>query len=126
MTLDNDKTIKLAAGAERVQLVSITIKDKQALYMAYMPFVKNGGLFVPTQKEYELGVEVFLLVKIIDEIEPVHIPGKVVWINPARLGNDRSKGIGVQFSGSNAPAIVSLIESKLGASLSLTRSTHTM
>jgi len=28
-------------------LLTLTIKDKSALYLAYMPFVKNGGLFIP-------------------------------------------------------------------------------
>jgi type IV pilus assembly protein PilZ len=30
-------------------LLTLTIKDKSALYLAYMPFVKNGGLFIPTK-----------------------------------------------------------------------------
>ena len=27
-------------------LLTLTIKDKSALYLAYMPFIKNGGLFI--------------------------------------------------------------------------------
>ena len=40
-------------------LLTLTIKDKSALYLAYMPFVKNGGLFIPTNSNYRLGDEVF-------------------------------------------------------------------
>ena len=40
-------------------ILSLSIKDKNALYMAYMPFVANGGLFIPTNREYEMGQEVF-------------------------------------------------------------------
>ncbi|MFN2350226.1 MAG: pilus assembly protein PilZ, partial [Thioalkalivibrio sp.] len=38
-------------------ILSLAIKDKNSLYAAYMPFVKNGGLFIPTQKPYKLGDE---------------------------------------------------------------------
>ena len=94
--------------------------------MSYMPFVKNGGLFVPTKKDYNLGDEMFLLVKIMDEIDPVHISGKVVWVSPPGALGNRPRGVGVQFMGDDARATVNLIEQKLGASISLTRSTHTM
>ena len=40
-------------------ILSLTIKDKAVLYSAYMPFLENGGLFVPTNKAYALGDEVF-------------------------------------------------------------------
>ena len=42
-------------------ILSLTIKDKGALYAAYMPFIKNGGIFVPTTREYKLGDEIFML-----------------------------------------------------------------
>lgn len=122
MTLDTVNGLE----KERNAVISIAIKDKQALYMSYMPFVANGGLFVPTQKEYNLGDEMFLLVKIMDEIEPVHISGKVVWISPPGALGNRPRGVGVQFIGEDARATVNLIETKLGASVSLTRATHTM
>ena len=45
-------------------LLTLTIKDKSALYLAYMPFVKNGGLFIPTNSAYRLGDEVLSLIHI--------------------------------------------------------------
>ena len=51
---------------KRDQVISIAIKDKQALYMSYMPFIDGGGLFVPSKKEHELGDELFFLAKIMD------------------------------------------------------------
>ena len=116
----------IPADKARNAVISIAIKDKQALYMSYMPFVKNGGLFVPSKKDYNLGDEMFLLVKIMDEIDPVHISGKVVWVSPTGALGNRPRGVGVQFMGDDARATVNLIEQKLGASISLTRSTHTM
>ena len=110
----------------RNPVISIAIKDKQALYMSYMPFIEGGGLFVPSGKDYNLGDEMFLLVHIMDEDEPVNISGRVVWITPKGALGNRPVGVGIQFSGDNAKEVSDLIESKLGASLSLTRGTHTM
>ncbi len=111
---------------DRSSVISIAIKDKQALYMSYMPFVKDGGLFVPTKKDYDLGDEMFLLVKIMDEEEPMQISGKVVWISPPGALGNRPRGVGVQFVGEGAQTAANLIEDKLGGSISLTRATHTM
>jgi len=36
------------SGINKPGLLTLTIKDKSALYLAYMPFVQNGGLFIPT------------------------------------------------------------------------------
>ncbi len=36
--------------AGRSGILSLTIKDKAVLYAAYMPFLLNGGLFVPTNQ----------------------------------------------------------------------------
>ncbi|MGB5257491.1 MAG: pilus assembly protein PilZ, partial [Woeseiaceae bacterium] len=45
-------------------LLTLTIKDKSALYLAYMPYVINGGLFIPTSSSYKLGDEVFMLLNL--------------------------------------------------------------
>lgn len=94
--------------------------------MSYMPYVQNGGLFVPSKKDHNLGDELFLLVQIMDEAEPVHISGQVIWISPPGAIGNRPRGVGVQFVGDDAKKVSNLIESKLGGSLSLTRPTHTM
>lgn len=126
MNSKQDSNLDESLDKERSSVISIAIKDKQALYMSYMPYVKGGGLFVPTKKDYDLGDEMFLLVKIIDEVEPIHISGKIVWVSPPGALGNRPRGVGVQFVGDDSKSIANLIESKLGASISLTRSTHTM
>ncbi len=50
-------------------ILSLAIKDKAVLYAAYMPYIHNGGLFIPTNKEYDLGDEVFMLLNLLDETE---------------------------------------------------------
>jgi type IV pilus assembly protein PilZ len=52
-------------------ILSLTIKDKAVLYSAYMPFLSNGGLFVPTNKAYDIGDEVFMLLTLMDEPEKI-------------------------------------------------------
>lgn len=48
-------------------ILAVNIQDAAQLYAQYMPFVVNGGLFVPTAKNYTVGDEVFMLVTLFDE-----------------------------------------------------------
>ena len=86
-------------------ILSLTIKDKAVLYAAYMPFVENGGLFIPTNKSYSIGDEVFMLLNLMDEPEKIPVAGSVIWITPKRAQSNRAAGIGVQFSGQDDTAI---------------------
>ena len=79
-------------------LLTLTIKDKSALYLAYMPFVKNGGLFIPTSSNYRLGDEVFMLLNLMVEDEKLPVAGRVIWMTPKGAQGKRTAGIGVQFS----------------------------
>lgn len=106
-------------------ILSLTIKDKAVLYSAYMPFLQYGGLFVPTNKTYDIGDEVFMLLTLMDEPEKIPIAGKVVWVTPRGAQGNRTAGIGVQFSEQDAHANAK-IENHLAGSLSSDRPTHTM
>lgn len=110
----------------RPSVLSLNINSKAALYAAYMPFLKRGGIFVPTAKPYALGDEVFMLLTLMDEPGKVPIAGTVVWITPAGAQGNKTQGIGVQFSddesGQQARA---KIESLLGGHLGSNRPTHT-
>lgn len=109
----------------RQGILSLTIKDKAVLYAAYMPFLEHGGLFVPTNKQYRIGDEVFMLLTLMDEPEKLPIAGKVVWITPMGAQGNRQAGIGVQFSEQDASANAK-IENHLGGALNSDRQTHTM
>ena len=106
-------------------ILSLTIKDKAVLYSAYMPYLEYGGLFVPTNKPYNLGDEVFMLLSLMDEPEKIPIAGKVVWVTPKGAQGNRTAGIGVQFSEQDANANAK-IENHLAGSLDSDRPTHTM
>jgi len=79
-------------------VMSLTIRDKQTLHACYMPFVRNGGLFIPTDRLFELGDEVFVLLRLMDEPQRYPITGKVIWINPPAASNGRPPGVGIQFN----------------------------
>lgn len=114
-----------ALGGARNGILSLTIKDKAVLYAAYMPFVQNGGLFIPTGKPYKLGDEVFMLLNLMDEPEKIPVAGKVVWITPKGAQGNRAAGIGVQFTDEDNTAVTK-IENYLAGSLESDRPTHTM
>ena len=117
---------KPAAGS-RQSIVSVVINDKAALYQSYMPFVKNGGLFIPTKKTYSLGNDVFVLLTLMDESEKIPFAGRVVWITPKGAQGNRPPGIGVQFhSDQNGIAVRNKIETYLGGALKSDSPTHTM
>jgi type IV pilus assembly protein PilZ len=107
-------------------ILSLTIKDKSALYAAYMPFIKNGGLFIPTPKPYRLGDEVFMLLTLMDEKEKLPVAGRIVWVTPKGAQGQRTTGIGVQFSELDKGQTRSKIESYLAGALKSERQTHTM
>ena len=118
---------KRAAPGPRQGILSLTIKDKGALYAAYMPFIKNGGLFIPTNKDYKLGDEVFMLLKLMDETEKLPVVGKVVWLTPKGAQGNRVAGIGVEFADDQDGGNVrKKIETYLGGALKSDRPTHTM
>ena len=113
------------ARSGRSGILSLTIKDKSVLYAAYMSFLKNGGLFIPTNKPYKLGDEVFLLLNLMDEVEKIPVAGKIVWITPKGAQGNRTAGIGVQFNEQDDTAR-SKIENYLAGSLNSDRPTHTI
>lgn len=107
-------------------ILTLTIRDKASLYSAYMPFIKNGGIFVPTNKTYQVGEEVFMLLSLMDEHEKLPVAGRVVWITPKGAQGNRLAGIGVQFSDQDGGAVRNKIETYLAGALKSDRPTYTM
>ncbi|MDN5869813.1 MAG: PilZ domain-containing protein [Nitrococcus sp.] len=116
---------KSHAGA-RQGILSVSITDKQTLYAAYMAYVKNGGLFIPTPKPYELGDEVFILLSLMDEAEKIPVVGRVIWITPRGAQDNRTAGIGLQFTDKDGGPARTKIETHLAGALDSERPTHTM
>jgi len=116
----------MTAPAARPGMLSLSIKDKASLYAAYMPYVSNGGLFIPTTKRYDLGDEVFMLLTLMEDNERLPVAGKIIWITPQGAQGNRSAGIGVQFSFQDKGATRNKIETHLAGAMKSDRITHTM
>ena len=124
MSTDKDNPGTQPAGGKH-GILSLSIKEVGVLYSAYMPFVENGGLFIPTRKQYELGDEVFVLLNLMDEPERIPLAGTVVWITPPNAQANRAQGIGIQFNDKDNPARAK-IEKYLAGMLNSGRVTHTL
>jgi len=118
--------MKLRQPLNKPGLLTLTIKDKSALYLAYMPYVRNGGLFIPTNSNYRLGDEVFMLLNLMGEEEKLPVAGKVIWVTPRGAQGKRSQGIGVQFSQQDGGVTQKKIEGLLAGTLNSDRATHTL
>ena len=116
-----------ASAAPRPSVLSLNINSKSALYAAYMPLLRNGGIFIPTTRNYAMGDEVFMLLSLMDDPAKLPIAGTVVWITPVGAQNNKAQGIGVHFksdeSGSEARR---RIEGLLGGVMQSGRPTHTI
>lgn len=108
------------------RILTFAIRDGTALFAAYMPFLLNGGLFIPTEKPFQIGDEVFVLLSLMEESERIPVPCQVVWITPARAQGNRLRGIGVQFGPSDKGATRRRIEGHLGGMLNSSARTHTL
>lgn len=116
-----------AVGGARQGILSLAIKDKSALYNAYMPYVKGGGIFVPTTKRYMLGDEVFILLTLMEDKDRLPVAGKVIWVTPPGAQGNRAAGIGVQFADTNEGETVrGKIETLLAGTMGADKPTHTM
>jgi Tfp pilus assembly protein PilZ len=79
--------------------MQLVFREKGALYAAYMPVLTDGGLFVPTTRDYKLGEDIYLLLSLPDDPQRYPVAGKVAWITPANASGGRTQGVGVRFPG---------------------------
>jgi len=79
---------------ENLHLEFVNDRD---LYQSYMPFLKNGGLFVRTTEHYELGADILLQVSLPDSLESSEIKGRICWLTPVGVQNGTPAGIGINF-----------------------------
>ncbi|HUW97479.1 MAG TPA: PilZ domain-containing protein [Acidiferrobacter sp.] len=121
-----EPTSNTLKSVARPGVLSLVIKDRNALYTAYMPFLKGGGLFIPSNKPYELGDEIFMLLTLMDSKEKIPVAGHVVWITPQGAPHGRAPGIGIQFSAKDSDTARNKIETLLIGQLQSDRPTHTM
>ena len=112
--------------SENVQLINCSFTSEEFLYLAYIPFVKGGGIFIRTNHIYPLGEHVELSLKLINEHEPYSVDGKIIWLTPKGAQGNKPPGIGVQFIGENSRYLCNKIETYLAGMLKSSQLTDTI
>ena len=111
--------------AKRARVLSVAINDLRTLRAAYMPFVKGTGLFVPTNTDYKMGDEIFVVLKLLAD-EQFALSGVVIWITPPAAQSSRTRGVGIHFKGDEAVRLKDRIVELLGDSTHALIATHTL
>ena len=116
-----------AAPATRPSVIQLVFREKGALYAAYMPMFSEGGIFVPTTRDYKLGEDIYLLLSLPEDPQRYPVAGKVGWITPANASGGRTQGVGVRFpSDEKSRALRARIEESLGTTISSVKPTQTI
>ncbi|MFM9880980.1 MAG: PilZ domain-containing protein [Burkholderiaceae bacterium] len=115
------------ASTPRPSIIQLAIKEKAALYAAYIPLFNDGGIFIPTVKDYKLGDDMFVLLTLPDDTQRYPVQGKVAWVTPARTSGNRTQGVGIRFPADEKSRLLkNKIEEILGAHLASGRPTQTI
>jgi type IV pilus assembly protein PilZ len=120
-------TIATSASASRPSVIQLVFREKGALFAAYIPLFTEGGLFVPSTREYKLGEDIYLLLSLPDDPQRFPVAGKVGWITPANASSGRTQGVGVRFpKDEKSRQLKTRIEEVLGTSLQSSKPTQTL
>ncbi|OWQ92321.1 pilus assembly protein PilZ [Roseateles aquatilis] len=115
------------AGGARPSVIQLVFKEKGALYAAYIPIFSEGGVFVPTTREYKLGEDIYLLMTLPEDPNRYPVAGKVAWLTPPNASGGRTQGVGVRFPGDEKTRLIKLkIEEVLGTAISSAKPTQTI
>jgi type IV pilus assembly protein PilZ len=111
----------------RPSVIQLVFREKGALYAAYIPLFVDGGLFVPTTRDYRIGDDIYLLLSLPDDPQRYPVAGKVGWITPANASGGRTQGVGVRFPNDEKTRLLKLrIEELLGTSIQSAKPTQTI
>jgi type IV pilus assembly protein PilZ len=115
------------ASAARPSVIQLVFREKGALYAAYIPLLTDGGLFVPTTRDYRLGEDIYLLLSLPDDPQRYPVAGKVAWLTPNNASGGRTQGVGVRFPADEKTRGLKLkIEEMLGTAISSSKPTQTL
>ena len=117
----------LSTSVLRPSVMQLTLKDRAALYGAYISAFTEGGIFSVTSREYDLGDELYVLLTLPDDPQRYAIAGIVAWITPANTQSGRAQGVGIRFpNDANSASVKRKIEALLGPMLMSERPTQTL
>jgi type IV pilus assembly protein PilZ len=115
------------AATPRPSVIQLVFREKGALYAAYIPAFTEGGLFVPTSRDYVLGDDIYLLLSLPEDTQRYPVAGKIAWLTPANASGGRTQGVGVRFPGDDKTRLLRVkIEQILGTNISSSKPTQTL
>lgn len=116
-----------SAASARPSVIQLSIKEKAALYAAYIPLFADGGIFIPSSRDYRLGDDVYVLLSLPDDPQRYPVAGKVAWVTPAKAQGGRTQGVGIRFPPDDKSRQLKLkIEEILGTALGSDKPTQTI
>lgn len=116
-----------SSSGARPSVIQLVFREKSALYAAYIPAFTDGGLFVPTTRDYKLGEDIYLLLALPEDNQRYPVAGKVAWLTPANASGGRTQGVGVRFPGDEKTRLIRMrIEEILGTAVSSSKPTQTL
>lgn len=101
------------------KVLNCAINDSLELNLAFMPFIRDGGLFIGTMEQFDLGDHVKINLTLPGKKEVLEIEGKVVWITPQNALHHVLPGVGVQFIGKNAQTVRAQVEASLDRAIEI-------
>jgi type IV pilus assembly protein PilZ len=114
-------------ASSRPSVIQLSIKEKAALYAAYIPLFTDGGIFIPSSRDYRIGDDVYVLLSLPDDPQRYPVAGKVAWVTPAKAQGGRTQGVGIRFPADEKSRHLKIkIEEILGTSLGSDRATQTI
>ena len=114
-------------ASSRPSVIQLSIKEKAALYAAYIPLFNDGGIFIPSSRDYRIGDDVYVLLSLPDDPQRYPVAGKVAWVTPAKAQGGRTQGVGIRFPADEKSKHLKLkIEEILGSALASEKPTQTI
>jgi type IV pilus assembly protein PilZ len=109
-----------------IRTLKVKITNTSTLYSSFMPFLKGGGIFIPTKEMHALGEQVNLKLVLVEMDKIFDVTGVIVWVTPTAAQSNRKQGVGVQFTSDNAHVVSGEITNYVGELLTSEKPTFTL
>jgi type IV pilus assembly protein PilZ len=86
-----------SASTPRPSVIQLSIEEISALHAAYIPSFTEGGIFIPTSRDYALGDNIYVLLSLPQDPQRYPVAGKVAWVTPGKAAGRRTQGVGILF-----------------------------
>ncbi|TCM63726.1 type IV pilus assembly protein PilZ [Acinetobacter calcoaceticus] len=106
-------------------LIQFSIQDTAMLQACYMPYVKGGGLFIPSLHQVQMGELVKLMARLGDDERNIALSGAVIWISHKAMGV-KPQGFAIQLGGAGADGFRAKAEKILASATPSTRPSFTL